>query len=194
MIDILVATNNINKLNEFRSMASNYPMTLMSLEDFPPYPETIEKGMSFKENAYLKALEAFQHTQMPSLADDSGLEVKALKNAPGIYSKRYSSLGTDQANNELLLTNLENSLNREARFVCVLCYVKDLEHVFYFEGEVSGVILRQAVGNQGFGYDPIFFVNEAGCSMAEISTEDKNVYSHRGRAFRAFLSKVGDLS
>ncbi|MGD9910094.1 MAG: RdgB/HAM1 family non-canonical purine NTP pyrophosphatase [Candidatus Izemoplasmatales bacterium] len=193
MTDILIATNNKNKLNEFKSMASMMNLNLKSLDDFPPYPETLEKGLSFKENAYLKALDAYLHTLTPSLADDSGLEVRALSNAPGVYSKRYSSLGTDSDNNSFLLANLENVVQRDARFVCVLCFIKDLDHIYYFEGEVLGTILREPIGNQGFGYDPIFFVNEAGCSMAEISTEDKNRYSHRGRAFRSFLDKVGDL-
>lgn len=192
MKEILVATNNMNKLSEFKSMALSYSIELKSLRDFPFFPETIESGHTFKENAYLKALDAYHHTFMPTLADDSGLEVFALNDAPGVYSKRYSPLGTDLANNELLLDNLKTHEQRDARFVCVLCYIVDLQHIYYFEGEVLGKILYLPVGNQGFGYDPIFFVNEAGCSMAEISLEEKNLYSHRGRAFRNFLSKVGE--
>ncbi|MEK9767077.1 MAG: RdgB/HAM1 family non-canonical purine NTP pyrophosphatase, partial [Thalassolituus sp.] len=151
-----------------------------------------ETGLSFVENAIIKARHACAITGLPALADDSGLEVDALQGAPGIYSARYSGEG-DQGNNAKLLDALKSIAEeqRTARFQCVLVYMRHEKDPTpqVFQGSWEGRILTEPSGTEGFGYDPLFFVPSEGCSAAELSRERKNEISHRGQAIKEFLQR-----
>ncbi len=152
-------------------------------------PEIVESGLTFVENAILKARNAAKCTGLPAIADDSGLEVDALKGAPGIYSARFAGPSAgDVDNNAKLLVELEGiaGAQRTARFQCVLVYLRH-EHdpvPLICQGSWEGSILHAPQGENGFGYDPLFFIKEPGCSAAELSAEQKNQLSHRGQALR----------
>jgi len=150
-------------------------------------PEADETGLSFIENAILKARNAASHSGLPAIADDSGLEVDALEGAPGIHSARYSGAkADDQSNLEKLLKAMEDvpDIGRSARFRCVIVYLKHAKDPapLVTEGVWEGSILRAPKGSNGFGYDPVFWVPEKGCSAAELPAEVKNQLSHRGQA------------
>ncbi|KZZ02042.1 non-canonical purine NTP pyrophosphatase, partial [Oleibacter sp. HI0075] len=151
-----------------------------------------ETGLSFVENAIIKARHACQVTGLPALADDSGIEIDALDGAPGIYSARYSGEG-DQANNAKVLENMKGipEAQRTARFQCVLVYMRHAEDPTpqVFQGAWEGIILTEPSGTEGFGYDPIFYVPSEQCSAAELSRERKNKLSHRGQAIQQLLAR-----
>jgi XTP/dITP diphosphohydrolase len=160
-------------------------LTLQSLNDFPNLPEIIEDGASFLENALKKARTISHHLNLPVLADDSGLVVDYLKGAPGIYSARFSGpSATDQKNNEKLLTLLEGvpEEKRRACFVCVLVFYAPSDQWIQTEGTCEGRIALAPEGDQGFGYDPVFYLPEFGKTMAQLPLETKNRISHRARA------------
>jgi XTP/dITP diphosphohydrolase len=148
-------------------------------------PEVDEDGLSFAENAIIKARAAARHCGLPAIADDSGLEVDYLNGAPGIYSARYSGAG-DEANNARLLQELNNTpeAGRSARFQCVLVYMRHAldPTPLICQGSWEGVILFEPVGDNGFGYDPLFYVSEHNCSSAQLPPELKNRISHRAKA------------
>jgi XTP/dITP diphosphohydrolase len=171
------ASGNPGKLREFR-LASPHIEPLLGV---PPCEET---GATFEENAIQKAVHYSRHADDGILfADDSGLEVQALGNAPGVYSARYAGENaTNQQNNELLLRNLEGATNRKARFVCVVALAKHGRLIQTFRGEVEGEILTELCGDEGFGYDPLFYYPPFGKSFGQISDEDKFGVSHRGIA------------
>ena len=195
MTKIVLASGNKGKLREFAAMFSDHfadqaveliPQTELGVSDAD------ETGLSFVENAIIKARHACQVTGLPALADDSGIEVDALDGAPGIYSARYSGEG-DEANNAKVLKNLEgiSDEHRTARFQCVLVYMRHAEDPTpqVFQGTWEGRIMTAPSGTEGFGYDPIFFVTDEGCSAAELSRERKNQISHRGQAIQQFLQR-----
>jgi len=195
MTRIVLASGNEGKLREFSAMFSEHfandnveliPQTELNVSDAD------ETGLSFVENAIIKARHACQVTGLPALADDSGIEIDALDGAPGIYSARYSGEG-DQANNSKVLKNLEGvaEAERTARFQCVLVYMRHAEDPTpqVFQGAWEGVILTEPSGTEGFGYDPIFYVPSEQCSAAELSRERKNVLSHRGQAIQQLLGR-----
>jgi XTP/dITP diphosphohydrolase len=177
------ATGNPGKLREFR-MASPHIQPLLGV---PPCQET---GATFEENAVQKALYYSPHAEDGILfADDSGLEVEALGNAPGIFSARYAGEGaSNRENNELLLRNLQGVKNRKARFVCVVALARRGKLVQTFRGEVEGEVLEELRGEHGFGYDPLFFYPPFGKSFGEIPDEDKFSVSHRGIALTTMLN------
>lgn len=177
------ATGNVGKLREFR-MASRHIEPLLGV------PACDETGATFEENAIQKALYYSRHAEEGILfADDSGLEVEALGNAPGIYSARYAGLGaTNQQNNELLLRNLLGVTNRKARFVCVVALAKRGKLIQTFRGEVEGEILTDLRGAEGFGYDPLFFFPPFGRSFGEVPDDEKFAVSHRGQALLAMMN------
>jgi XTP/dITP diphosphohydrolase len=188
---IALASGNQGKIKEIQAILAEHPIIPQSQFDTPEADET---GATFVENALLKARNAALHCNLPAIADDSGLVVDALDGAPGIISARYAGVGaSDQENLLKLLRDLQTvpDKQRTARFVCVIVF---LEHpldpcplVAY--GEWHGIILRQSVGNNGFGYDPIFWVPEKKCSSAELTPEIKNSLSHRCKA----LNKLTEL-
>jgi len=195
MTKIVLASGNKGKLREFSSMFDTHfaeagvelvPQTELNVTDAD------ETGLSFVENAIIKARHACAITGLPALADDSGIEVDALNGAPGIYSARYSGEG-DQGNNAKLLDALKNvaEADRTARFQCVLVYMRHEKDPTpqVFQGSWEGRILTEPSGTEGFGYDPLFFVPSENCSAAELSRERKNEISHRGQAIKEFLQR-----
>jgi XTP/dITP diphosphohydrolase len=183
---LLVATRNPGKVREIAGILHGLPVSLVSLDDFPQIPEPAETGATFGENARLKALYYAAATGLPSVADDSGLEIDALDNAPGIHSARWH--GTDypvkfQKIFELLdARGLETS---PARFVCRVALAEGGRVTYEAEGIVAGRITREPRGTNGFGYDPIFFYPPFGCTLAELDPARKASVSHRGQAFSA---------
>ncbi|MEO8591807.1 MAG: RdgB/HAM1 family non-canonical purine NTP pyrophosphatase [Candidatus Solibacter sp.] len=188
MIHLFCATGNAGKLREFRLAADLSRISIEHVPGFKQLPEAVEDGATFQENAVKKALHYSPHVSGLLFADDSGLEVDALGGAPGVYSARYSGVhATDEANNRLLLENLRGAANRKARFVCAIALVEGPRVVGVYHGAVEGEILHEARGVDGFGYDPLFYCPEFGCTFGEATPEQKFSLSHRGRAFRALL-------
>jgi len=189
---IVLASNNAGKIKEFNALLSDMNIEVKPQSEFN-VEEAEENGLSFIENAILKARNACAQTGLPALADDSGIEVDYLNGAPGIYSARFAGEhGNNQANNDLLLEKLDGvfELDRTARFHCVLAYMrhKDDPTPLVFHGTWEGRILESSEGQEGFGYDPIFYVPECGCSAASLPKEVKNQISHRGKALQQLLN------
>jgi XTP/dITP diphosphohydrolase len=183
---VVLATNNAGKAKELNAMLSGLDMDIVA-QSALGVPEAEETGLSFIENAILKARNAAAHTKLPAIADDSGLEVDALEGAPGIHSARYAGTpSNDQANLKKLLAAMQDvpDFGRTARFRCVIVYLKHAQDPapLVTEGVWEGSILRAPKGSNGFGYDPVFWVPEKGCSSAELPPEVKNQLSHRGQA------------
>jgi XTP/dITP diphosphohydrolase len=195
---IVLATNNVGKVRELARMLSTDGVDIRPQSDFA-VPEADETGLTFVENAIIKARNAAAHTGLPAIADDSGLEVDALNGAPGIYSARYAGAGaTDADNNDKLLRTLRDTPEnkRSARFRCLIVYLRhaDDPSPLITEGVWDGRILFVPEGNHGFGYDPIFFVPDQGCSSAQLEPEIKNRLSHRGQALRALVAALKGAS
>lgn len=188
------ATTNPGKLREFRLAAERLGRkieiaTLPNLSSIDPVEET---GETFEENAIRKAVYYSAHAPGPLFADDSGLEVDALGGEPGVRSARFAGPGaTNEANNLLLLEKLRGVERRTARFVCVIALAEKGSLLATFRGVVEGEILHQARGNNGFGYDPLFFYPPFGCSFGELGGERKLLVSHRGQALRQLLAAIG---
>ena len=185
---ILLATHNREKGKELAAvLAGDERVEVITLGDLDvEVPEPIEDGERLEENAWIKAKEIHDATGLPVIADDTGLEVTALDGAPGVYSARYAGEEASYDDNcTKLLAALEQHDDRSARFRTVLCYVDGMR-VLFAEGEATGVILTERSGGGGFGYDPIFRPEGEEKSFAEMSPEEKNRISHRGRAVRAF--------
>jgi XTP/dITP diphosphohydrolase len=194
---VLIATSNQGKLRDFAGAAAIYGITVSGLADFARLPEAVEDGATFEENARKKAehYSRFAAGELV-LADDSGLAVDALGGAPGVRSARYAAgdaaggVGDiDLANNAKLLRALEAvaEAQRTARFVCVISAARSGCEVAHFRGEAKGVVLREARGGLGFGYDPLFYLPALGKSFAELTPSEKARVSHRGEALRKFL-------
>jgi XTP/dITP diphosphohydrolase len=184
-VNLVLATRNKGKIKEIGSALALPSLTFQSLNDFPDLPEVNEDGSSFLENALKKARTVSEHLKLPVLADDSGLEVNILKGAPGVLSARFSGLkATDRENNDKLLTLLQGvpEENRRARFVCVLVFYEPSGQWVQTEGISEGLIAPAPDGDQGFGYDPIFYLPEFQKTMAQLPLETKNRISHRARA------------
>ena len=191
---LILASNNEHKLREFRQMADSLGLEIIPQKAAGCDFEADETGSTFEENAYLKASAVTNATGLPAIADDSGLVVDALNGEPGIYSARYGP-GHDapsSARNEYLLNNLKDVPDgeRTARFVCCICCTFPNGDKIESRGECEGYILREPVGDGGFGYDPVFHPNCVGCGFAELSAGEKNAISHRGNALREFVPKL----
>jgi XTP/dITP diphosphohydrolase len=178
---LFFASGNVGKVKEIRRLLPDYEILDLSELDI----EIEETGTTFRENALIKAKEVYDKFHMLTLSDDSGIACDALEGAPGVYSKRFAGTGIDEDNNTLLVEKLQGK-DRTCRFVSCLC-LYDGENVHYFEGEVVGSIIDTPRGNNGFGYDPIFFLKEENKTFAELTLEEKNKYSHRARALRKLL-------
>ncbi len=186
---LVFATRNQGKLKELRQLLSLEGLEIISLDQLPDAPEIEETGETFADNAALKARGIMEATGLPALADDSGLEVDALGGAPGVHSARYAGPGaTDADRVELLLKNLSSvePERRTARFRCVVAFADPEQpgHVTFHGGSCEGRILDHTRGSGGFGYDPVFFVEELGQTFAEAPADKKNQISHRGQAMR----------
>lgn len=182
---IFLATGNKHKIDEIKAIFKNLKdIEILSIKDGIEIPEVIEDGDTFEANSAKKALEIAKFTGMITIADDSGLCVDALDGAPGVYSARYSGEGaTDTSNNEKLIKNLQGIENRKAHFVSVITLGKPDGKSYSFRGEVEGEIIDTPRGNTGFGYDPHFYVEKYGKTLAEMP-EMKNVISHRANALK----------
>lgn len=181
MEDIVIASNNKGKINDFRVIFPDYNVIGISelIEGF----DVEETGDTFEENAKLKSEAAAQALNKRVIADDSGLEVFALNGEPGIYSARYAGeTKDDNANIEKLLTQLGDETDRSAQFVCVISMSAPGEDTVQFKGTVQGEITLNKIGEHGFGYDPIFFVEDKNKTMAQLTAEEKGQISHRGKA------------
>jgi XTP/dITP diphosphohydrolase len=192
-MEIIVATRNRGKLAEIREALSDLGITLYSLEDFPDGPEVLEDGETFYENAVKKARETAWHTGKFALADDSGLVVDALGGEPGVYSARYAGEeADDRMNNDKLLAELKDvpEDNRTARFICVIAVAFPDGELITAHGASEGRIMDAPRGEQGFGYDPLFYSVEAGAGFSEISRKEKLKVSHRGRALQELKEKL----
>lgn len=191
---IVLASGNPGKVREINQMLAGLHLSVVPQSDFE-VTEAEETGLTFVENAILKARNAARFTQLAAIADDSGLEVDALHGAPGIYSARYAGSGAgDKANLLKLLEDIKNvpDEKRSARFQCVLVYLRH-EHdptPVICQGTWEGRLLRAPVGDNGFGYDPIFFVPTHNCSSAQLPPEVKNSLSHRGQALRKLVAAL----
>lgn len=183
MFNLLVlATTNKNKVKEFKQFVSDFPVEVKSLADFGPLPGVIEDGDTFDANAYKKALHYAKVLGVPAIADDSGLVVEALSGAPGVRSARYAGEdASDQDNCRKLLAEMEGESNRKAAFVCVLSIAVPSGPALTYEARCEGTILESPRGSSGFGYDPLFYYEPFDKTFAEISMEEKNQVSHRGK-------------
>ncbi len=191
MKTLVLATYNAGKAREIAHLFKEGDKQLFDVVSQGNFnvPEADETGLTFVENALIKARNAAQHTGLPALADDSGLEVDALRGAPGIYSARFAGKSAgDVENNQLLLERLRGvpTAQRTARYQCVIVFLRHAldPTPMIFSGTWEGIILEQPQGNQGFGYDPLFWLPTHQCTAAELSLEVKNQLSHRGQALR----------
>ncbi len=192
---VVLASSNPGKVREINALLAGLHLTAVPQSDFSVV-DVEETGLTFVENALLKARNATRHTGLPAIADDSGLEVDALHGAPGIYSARYAGAGASDARNvEKLLADLREvpEARRTARFVCLMVYLRhELDPTpIICQGTWEGRILFEPRGRGGFGYDPVFFVPTHNCSSAELPPEVKNELSHRGQALRALVAALG---
>lgn len=188
---IVLASNNAGKVREINQLLADVQITVVAQKEFN-IPDAIEDGLSFVENAIKKARHAASLSGLPAIADDSGIEVDALNGAPGIYSARFAGPGaSDEANLQKLLTHLKEipDEQRSARFQCLMVYMRHAEDPtpIICQGTWEGRILQRPQGENGFGYDPIFYVPSHDCSSAELEPEVKNSLSHRGQALQGLL-------
>ncbi len=180
---LVIATNNKNKLKEFKEILKNLKIEIKSLDDFGPIPEAVEDGETFDDNAYKKAIHTAKVLGIPAIADDSGLVVEALDGEPGVYSARYAgNNATDEENLDKLLANIKDKKNRKAHFMCVLSIAVPSGPALTYEGRCDGLIIDEKRGDNGFGYDPVFYFEELGKTFAELTMDEKNKISHRGKA------------
>jgi XTP/dITP diphosphohydrolase len=192
---LFVATNNRDKLFEIKVILDGCGVTLIGMSDVEPYPEPDETGDTLQENALIKAREGYARTGLPSLADDSGLEVEALSGAPGVYSSRYAGEDVTYADNyrKLLVELGDLPLEkRGATFRCVMALVNGDQEVWW-EGSAHGVITLEPAGGNGFGYDPVFYSKDLKMTFAEASITKKNQVSHRGRALQNLVKEVKQI-
>ncbi len=189
--EIVLASNNIKKLEEISKKLSEFGIKVIPQNDAVGDIEVEETGTTFKENAILKAEAIYKIVKKPVLADDSGLEVDYLNGKPGVYSNRFAGpTATDDDRINLIINSLKNAKDdeRTARFVCSICYIDKKGEKHIFENYCEGIIAKEKHGDNGFGYDPIFMVGDI--SFAEMAKETKNKISHRGKAIDDFVSYI----
>jgi len=194
MKQIVLASGNPGKVREINQLLADLGLQAHPQSEFG-VADVEETGLTFVENALIKARNAARHTGLPAIADDSGIEVDALQGAPGIYSARYAGAGAgDRANLERLLNELREvpDARRSARFQCLMVYLRHADDPtpIICQGTWEGRILFEPRGANGFGYDPVFFVPTHGCSSAELEPEVKNALSHRGQAMRKLVAAL----
>lgn len=202
MKKLIVASNNKKKIEEIKSIIGETDLEVRSLKEEGIDIDVVEDGLTFEENSRKKAVEIKEYllnngkSNFIVLADDSGLEVDYLNGEPGVFSARYSGVhGDDDANNKKLLEKLKNVKweDRKAKFVCVITLVNDLGKEIAVRGEVQGIITEEESGKGGFGYDPLFFVEEFNKTFSEITSEEKNKISHRAQALEKIKTEISKL-
>ena len=187
---IVMASSNPGKIREIVRLLDGLDIEVVAQSDFG-IEDADETGTTFVENSLIKARHAATLTGLPAIADDSGLSVDALDGAPGVYSARYAGMACDdEANNDKLLDALRDIDDRGAAFHCVATFVEPGGEPLVAQGEWRGEILRERQGDGGFGYDPLFYVPDRGCSSAELTQEQKNARSHRGQALRELVGLI----
>ena len=184
MVNVIVlATRNSGKVKEFQQLLKNFPVEIKNLNDFGPIPEVEEDGTTFDDNAYKKASFTAKVLGLPAIADDSGLVVEALSGAPGVKSARYAGdKATDNENTKKLLREMEGKSDRRAAFECVISIAVPSGPALTYDGRCEGEITNEPHGVSGFGYDPVFHFPEYGKTFAELTSQEKNRVSHRGKA------------
>jgi len=195
-MEIVIATRNRKKIDEIKRITKGLQVKILTLDDFPEFPEVEENGTTFEENAVKKALTIAKFTGKPALADDSGLEVHALGGAPGVLSARYAGKDADDRMNvERLLNEMRiiKKEDRKARFVCCIALALPGGKVNTFFGYSEGSIGTEPKGKRGFGYDPVFYPEGSERTFAEMSDEEKDYLSHRGKALRMFREYLKNI-
>lgn len=187
METIIIATKNRGKAREYRKMFKTKGIDVKTLNNFSNPPVIKETGHTFAENAMIKARAVVKWLGIPSLADDSGLEVHSINNEPGIYSARYAGDHDDEANKKKLLSRLNGHRDRSATFVTCLVLLKPNGKKLIVDGKLNGEILKQPRGYNGFGYDPLFYVPDKHLTLAQMTMAQKDAISHRGIATRKML-------
>lgn len=191
---IVLATTNKGKTREIKRLLKDFPFDIKNLSDFGPIPEVIEDGKTFDDNAYKKASFTARILGYPAMADDSGLCVQALDGAPGVYSARYAGENaTDADNVKKMLEDLKTEKNRNAQFKCVISIAIPTGAALTYEGECKGVLTKEPVGDNGFGYDPLFFYPELNKTFAQLTIEEKALVSHRGRALKQIAEEADKI-
>lgn len=193
---LILATRNKGKIEEMKTMLSEYGIEVKGVSDYPECPEVEEDGDTFQQNAIKKAETIANILGIPALADDSGLEVDPLEGRPGVYSARFAGPNaTDGDNIRKLIESLKDvpAGDRSARFRCVLALAVPGKNTWTSEGTCEGHIVLEPKGTEGFGYDPVFYLPEKGKTMAQLTKDEKNQISHRGKAVRQFLREVASL-
>ena len=188
MKEIMIATSNAHKVEEFREMLEPLGIQVRSLLDLEEKVEIEETGTTFAENAMIKALSVHERLGIPVISDDSGLEVDAMDKAPGVYSARFLGYDTPYEEKNQYIMDQVKGKTRTARYVCAIAYVEEDGAGHGFTGVVEGEIADHARGEKGFGYDPIFYYPPYGATLAEVSEEKKNAISHRGRALAQLIA------
>ncbi|MEE3319528.1 MAG: RdgB/HAM1 family non-canonical purine NTP pyrophosphatase [Pseudomonadota bacterium] len=194
MEKLVLASGNKKKLAELQNLLTPLNIEVVAQSEFE-VPEADETGTTFVENAIIKARNACKYTGLPAIADDSGIQVAALRGAPGVFSARFAGVGASDAKNNKLMVELLSDLpdvNRDARYVAVLVLMEHEDDAtpIICQGTWEGEIVLEPQGDQGFGYDPHFFVPEKGCTAAQLPPEEKNAMSHRGKAMAALLEQL----
>ncbi len=189
---LVVASNNAHKIAELNAILSRLGMEVVSQREAGVHIEPEETGTTFEENSYIKAKAVLEASGMAAVADDSGLMVEALGGAPGVYSARFggAECKTDRDRLEYLLKKMEGQENRAAKFVSVITVLTPDGRKLVARGECPGVLLTEPHGDNGFGYDPIFFYPQKGCTFAELPAEEKNKISHRSRALKLLSERI----
>ena len=187
-MQLVLATNNRDKVKEIRHLLDDLPVTILTADDFLEFPDPEETGSTLVENATIKAKAIAEFCDLPALADDSGLEVDALKGEPGVFSSRYAGENVTYKDNYTKLLREMAGVpeeKRTARFRCVIAVIWEDGSVESVEGVAEGLISTTVQGEQGFGYDPVFYYPPMGKRFSEMSLDEKNQVSHRGRALQA---------
>jgi len=185
LMTLVIATRNAGKAAEIRDLLEEFPVRIKNIGDFGPIPEVEEDGHTFDDNAYKKASFAARVLGIPALADDSGLVVDALGGAPGVYSARYAGENaTDEQRYRKLLAEMKGKTHRKAAFECVLSIAVPGGPALTYEGRCEGEIAEEPAGQNGFGYDPIFYYPALGKTFGQLTRDEKSHISHRGKALR----------
>lgn len=193
--ELVIASNNQKKIKEIKAILKDYQIKVYSLEDLNIDIDVEENQDTFIGNAYKKAKEIYDLVKKPVLSDDSGLEIASLNNEPGIYSARYAGLDkNDEDNIDKVLFKMKDIKERQARFVCAMALIIDLEHQYQVEEYLQGEILSKREGSNGFGYDPIFYAYEVNESLGNVSAELKNKISHRAKALNKISNIIGEIN